>query len=154
MEAARDHLVVSSLANDAPSVTDASALIATRQRACFEQRVPAYRRREIAWFLLSDHDWEIDARPLSAVNETVVELPTGRDALVWNRLHNEIQMAWHAHEVNAQREAKEGERSTQSGCMAVGDGSHCRRFEFTQVQSRCRRGCKVQPKPPVQASHR
>lgn len=134
MEAARDHLVVSSLANDPPSMTDASALIATANELALGK---GCRLAEMGkpWFLLSDQDWEIDARPLSAVNETVIELPTGRDALVWNRLHNEIQMAWHAHEVNAQREA-EG-RQTINAIWLHGGGrwKPLPPIRFVQVQS-------------------
>lgn len=46
----------------------------------------------------------IDAAPLAAVIEAPVALPAGTDAQIWNRLHNEIQMAWHAHALNETRE--------------------------------------------------
>lgn len=134
MEAARDHVVVNSLGDDPPSVTEASALIATANELASSKgcRLVEIEKR---WFLLSDHDWLIDTRPLSAVNETAVEMPGGRDALVWNRLHNEIQMAWHAHDVNAQREA-EG-RQTVNAIWLHGGGrwKPLPPIGFTQVQS-------------------
>ena len=134
MEAARDHLTVSSLGDDPPSVTEATALVATANELASSkecQLIEVGKR----WFLLTDHDWLIDARPLSAVNESVVEIPGGRDARVWNRLHNEIQMAWHANDVNAQREA-EG-RQTVNAIWLHGGGRWKRLppIGFTQVQS-------------------
>lgn len=105
MQAASDHLIVQSLGTDAPTSTESSAMVAVANELAQNtgcQLIDVGER----WFLLSEHDWQIDTRPLSAVDETAVEIPGGRDAQIWNRLHNEIQMAWHAHEVNAQREAK------------------------------------------------
>ena len=134
MEAARDHLAVNSLDDDPPNVTEASALIATANELALRRgcRLVEIGKR---WFLLSDHDWVIDTHPLSKVNESAVEMAGGRDALLWNRLHNEIQMAWHAHDVNAQRE-DEG-RQTVNAIWLHGGGrwKPLPSIRFTQVQS-------------------
>ena len=134
MEAARDHLAVTSLADDPPSVTEARALIATANELALSKGCHLVEIRK-RWFLLSDHDWLIDTRPLSSVNETTVGLAGGRDALVWNRLHNEIQMAWHVHDVNTRRET-EG-RQTVNAVWLHGGGrwKPLPPIGFKQVQS-------------------
>ena len=104
VELARDHLIVQALDADVPTPKESSALIAVANEFASSahcELVDAGGR----WFLLSEHDWQIDALPLAAANEAAVQMPGGRDAQMWNRLHNEIQMAWHAHAVNEEREA-------------------------------------------------
>ena len=134
MEPSRDHLLVRSLANDPPTSAETSALIDVANEFALGN---GCRLVEVGnrWFLLSDHDWLVDAYPLSAVDGNAVEMPGGRDALVWNRLHNEIQMTWHAHDVNARREA-EG-RQTINAIWLHGGGrwKPLPPIKFAQVQS-------------------
>jgi hypothetical protein len=103
----RDSLFVQSL-HDAP-VTEpeandllaaANALCATEQ--CELQRVGA------DWFLLCERAWSLRPPPLSAVTGAPLPLPDVdiADSLHWSRLHNDIQMRWHAHPVNEAREAR------------------------------------------------
>ena len=87
------------------------------------------------WFLLSEHDWQIDTRPLAAVDQSAVEMPGGRDAQLWNRLHNEIQMAWHAHDVNAQRESNGVRTINALWLHGGGRWKPLPPIEFTQVHS-------------------
>ena len=134
MQAARDHLIVQSLGTDAPTPKESSAMIAVanelaRNTGC---QLLDFGGR---WFLLSEHDWQIDTRPLAAVNETAVEMPGGRDAQVWNRLHNEIQMAWHAHEMNAQRETNGMRTINAIWLHGGGQWKPLPPIEFTQVHS-------------------
>src|SRR5688500_12446665 len=134
MEAARDHLLVQSLADDAPSPTESSSLMAIANELALSTGSRLIETSE-RWFLLSDHDWQIDARPLAAITEAAVELPDGLDALTWSRLHNEIQMAWHTHDVNAQREA-EGKRTVNAIWLhGGGRWKPLPPIEFSQVQS-------------------
>ena len=103
IEVARDHLIVQSLGSEAPTAEESVSLLAAANELASDsncQLVDVGQR----WFLLSEHEWQIDAPPLAAVMEATVEMPSGRDAQIWNRLHNEIQMAWHAHAVNTKRE--------------------------------------------------
>ncbi len=134
MQAARDHLIVQSLGTDAPTATESSAMIAVANELALNtgcQLIDVGER----WFLLSEHDWQIDTRPLSAVDETAVEMPAGRDAQIWSRLHNEIQIAWHAHEVNAQREAKGARTINAIWLHGGGRWKPLPPIEFTQVRS-------------------
>jgi hypothetical protein len=103
IEAARDHLIVQSLGADAPTAEESVLLLAAANELASDSNCRLVGVGQ-HWFLLSEHEWQIDTRPLAAVMEAAVEMPSGRDAQMWNRLHNEIQMAWHAHAVNAERE--------------------------------------------------
>ena len=60
------------------------------------------------WFLQAERRWDLHAEPLAAAvgQPLPATLPTGADASRWNRLLTEIQMTWHAHPVNAAREAR------------------------------------------------
>ena len=104
IEVARDHLIVQSLGADAPTAEESVLLLAAANELASDSNCQLVGVGQ-HWFLLSEHEWQIDARPLAAVMEATVEMPSGRDAQIWNRLHNEIQMVWHAHAVNAEREA-------------------------------------------------
>jgi len=104
IEAARDHLIAQSLGADAPTAEESVLLLAAANELASDSNCRLVGVGQ-HWFLLSEHEWQIDARPLAAVMEAAVEMPSGRDAQMWNRLHNEIQMAWHVHAVNAEREA-------------------------------------------------
>lgn len=134
MEAARDHLIVQSLDTDAPNPQESSAMIAVANELALNTgcQITSVAQR---WFLLSEHEWQINTRPLAAVNETTVEMPDGRDAQVWNRLHNEIQMAWHAHEVNVQREASGLRTINALWLHGGGRWKPLPPIEFAQVQS-------------------
>lgn len=103
IEVARDHLIVQALETGARVRAEASRLMSVANPlasglAC--QFVSAGDR----WFLQSEHDWVLDTAPLAAVIEAPIAMPAGKDAQTWNRLHNEIQMTWHAHAVNQSRE--------------------------------------------------
>jgi hypothetical protein len=134
IEVARDHLLVQALGADAPTAKESGSLIATANELASGSScafVDVGRR----WFLLSDQDWRIDTQPVAAVNEAAVEMPTGRDAPVWNRLHNAIQMAWHVHAVNEEREAS-GTRTVNAIWLhGGGRWKPLPPIEFAQVQS-------------------
>lgn len=103
IEVAREHLVVQVLEADARVREESSQLMGVANQLASD--LPCrFVSAGHGWFLQSEHDWEIHAAPLAAVVEAPVALPTGADARTWNRLHNEIQMAWHAHAVNQTRE--------------------------------------------------
>ena len=104
IEVARDQLLVQSLGAEAPTADESVSLLAVANEVVSESNC---RLVDVGkhWFLLAEHEWQIDARPLAAAMEAAVEMPGGLDAQIWNRLHNEIQMAWHVHAVNAEREA-------------------------------------------------
>lgn len=134
MEAARDHLVVQSLGTDAPTPKESIAMMTVANELALNtgcQFIEVGRR----WFLLCQHDWQIDTRPLAAVDQSALEMPGGRDAQLWNRLHNEIQMAWHAHEVNSQRESNGARTLNALWLHGGGRWKPLPPIKFTQVQS-------------------
>ena len=103
IEVARDHLIAQSLGADARMHEESIELMRVASQLASDLSCKFVCAGD-RWFLQSDHDWMIDAAPLAAVIEAPVALPAGTDAQIWNRLHNEIQMAWHAHAVNQSRE--------------------------------------------------
>ena len=134
VEAARDHLIVQSLGAEAPTAEESVLLLAAANELASDsecQLVDVGQR----WFLLSEHEWQIGARPLAAVMEAAVEMPSGRDAQIWNRLHNEIQMAWHVHAVNAEREANGARTINAIWLHGGGRWKPLRPIEFGQVHS-------------------
>ena len=134
IEVARDHLLVQSLGGDQLTAEESGPLLAAANKFasasnCELVSVGAH------CFLLSESEWRVDARPLSAVIEGTVEMPIGRDAQIWNRLHNDVQMAWHAHDVNAEREAK-GLRTINAVWLhGGGRWTSLAPIEFSQVHS-------------------
>lgn len=103
IEVARDHLIAQSLDAEARMREESIRLMHVANQLASDLSCKFVCAGD-RWFLQSEHDWMIDAAPLAAVIEAPVALPAGNDAQIWNRLHNEIQMAWHAHAVNQTRE--------------------------------------------------
>jgi hypothetical protein len=66
------------------------------------------RRVGSEWFMMSAQHWLLRPPPLTAMAGAPLPLPDAdsADALRWSRLHNAIQMRWHAHPVNEEREAR------------------------------------------------
>lgn len=134
IEVARDHLLVQSLGNDRLTLEESGPLLAAANEFASAADCEFVGVGEHC-FLLSESEWRIDASPLSSVIEGTVEMPTGRDAQIWNRLHNEIQMAWHAHDVNAEREAKGMRTINAIWLHGGGRWKALAPIEFAQVQS-------------------
>jgi hypothetical protein len=134
IEAARDHLIVQSLGADAPTAEESVLLLAAANELASDSNCRLVGVGQ-HWFLLSEHEWQIDARPLAAVMEAAVEMPSGRDAQIWNRLHNEIQMAWHVHAVNAEREANGARTINAIWLHGGGRWKPLPQIEFAQVHS-------------------
>lgn len=100
----RDSLIVHPL-DVAPGDVESDALLATAN-ACLAGSRAELRRSGAHWFLHSAQPWSLCAPPLDAVIDAPYSLPdtTAADAARWSRLHNAIQMSWHEHPVNRQRE--------------------------------------------------
>lgn len=108
LHVARDHLVL----------TDLRRLILREpeSRALFEAIAPLFEESDKklvygdahTWFLRAD-DWQTlrTATPDAACGHNIdIWLPQGDGERGWRKLQNEIQMTWHAHAVNAEREAR------------------------------------------------
>jgi hypothetical protein len=103
----RDSLIVQSL-HDAPvTEPEAEALLIAANELCATEQCDL-QRVGADWFLLCEHAWSLRPPPLTAVTGAPLPLPDvdTADALRWSRLHNDIQMRWHAHPVNEAREAR------------------------------------------------
>jgi hypothetical protein len=110
----RDDLSVQRLA-DPLSPEHAQALAAEADAALREAGGRLLLLDAARWFIRFDAEWELTARSLdAAVGRSPLQAwPRGNDAARWRRVHNEIQMRWHEHPVNAAREAA-GQRTANA----------------------------------------
>jgi hypothetical protein len=105
---ARDHLVLTDPRQLA--LPDAeSRLLFEAARPLFEEEGKTLVYGDAAtWFVQAD-DWRDlhTATPDAACGHNIdIWLPKGDAELAWRKLQNEVQMHWHMHEVNAEREAR------------------------------------------------
>jgi len=108
IQIARTHLTMADTRQVPVSDDDSRALFATAAELC-EDIGHALRYGDAhTWFLRAD-DWTgfETASPDTVVNMDLTDfMPKGQPALAYRRLQNEVQMAWHAHPVNAARETR------------------------------------------------
>jgi hypothetical protein len=108
IQIARTHLTMADTRQVPLADDDSRALFATAAELC-ESIGHALRYGDAqTWFLRAD-DWAgfETATPDTVVNMDLTDfMPKGQSALSYRRLQNEVQMAWHAHPVNAAREAQ------------------------------------------------
>jgi len=104
----RDSLIVHPLEGALPIDDEADALIAAAND-CLAGSDAELRRCGAHWFLHTAHAWAMQPPPLDAILGAAFTLPDADadagEARRWSRLHNAIQMSWHEHLVNQQREA-------------------------------------------------
>lgn len=106
---ARDHLVAAGL-GDAPVNELESRQLLDAARATVQGSRFRIETSGRYWFLMADADSvpDLQTLPLDAVlGQSLQErTPAGADARGWRVLENEIQMRWHASEVNVAREER------------------------------------------------
>lgn len=109
---ARDHLVLTDLRqlalDERESRTLFDAVTALFHELGHELRYGDARR----WFLRAD-DWRAlrTTTPDAAAGHNVdIWLPSGDHARAWRKLHNEVQMLWHMHALNDERELRGARR--------------------------------------------
>lgn len=101
----RESLIVQTLADAPPRDAEADVLIAAANE-CLAGTGAELRCNGSNWFLQAATHWPLQPPPLDAVLGAAFTLPTeAGGAQRWSRLHNAIQMSWHRHAVNEQREA-------------------------------------------------
>lgn len=105
---ARDHLVLTDPRHLALSEPDSRALFDI-VRPLLEETGKTLQYGDAAtWFLRAD-DWHalLTSTPDAASGHNIdIWMPKGDQARDWRRLQNEIQMHWHAHAINDEREAR------------------------------------------------
>lgn len=105
---ARDHLVLTDPRQLHLSEADGRALFEITH-TLFEESGKTLRYGDAqTWFLRAD-DWTAlqTSTPDAACGHNIdIWMPKGPNERDWRRLQNEIQMHWHAHAINEQREAR------------------------------------------------
>jgi len=105
VQIARSHSMLGDLRQLDLSEAQGRALFDAARPLCEEIGHPLLYGDAGTWFLRAD-DWvEVDpATPDTVVGMDLTDfVPRGRPALAFRKLQNEVQMAWHAHPVNAAR---------------------------------------------------
>lgn len=108
IQIARSHLMMADTRQVSLGDDDGRALFEAARSLC-EEIGHALRYGDAhTWFLRAD-DWTgfDTASPDTVANMDLTDfMPKGAQAQAYRRLQNEVQMAWHAHPVNAAREAR------------------------------------------------
>ena len=105
---ARDHLVLTDMR--------ALSLEEVESRALFDAAQPCFSGQDLQLAWGNAHVWFLRAEALAALNTSAPDaaaghnidiwMPKGEGERAWRRLHNEVQMLWHDHPVNQEREAR------------------------------------------------
>lgn len=103
---ARDHLVLTDTRQLQLSEADSRALFDIAQPLCEELGKTLLYGDAQTWFMCAD-DWTLQtSTPDAACGHNIdIWMPKGPNERDWRRLQNEIQMNWHDHAINEQREA-------------------------------------------------
>jgi len=108
IQIARSHLMMADTRQVSLGDEDGRALFEAARALCEEIGHTLRYGDAHTWFLRAD-DWTgfDTASPDTVANMDLTDfMPKGAGALAYRRLQNEVQMAWHAHPVNAAREAR------------------------------------------------
>ncbi|MDY0975819.1 hypothetical protein SOM61_12650 [Massilia sp. CFBP9012] len=108
IQIARSHLMMADTRQVSLDDADGRALFDAASTLCEEIGHELRYGDAHTWFLRAD-DWTgfDTASPDTVANMDLTDfMPKGAQAQAYRRLQNEVQMAWHAHPVNAAREAK------------------------------------------------
>lgn len=106
LHVARDHLVLTDLRQLALSSEDSHALFAAAEPLFAEFDRTLLFGDAQTWFLRAD-EWSglKTSTPDAACGHNIdIWMPKGDGEREWRKLQNEVQMLWHTHPVNAQRE--------------------------------------------------
>lgn len=108
IQIARSHLMMADMRAATPDDADGRALFEAARALCEETGHPLLFGDAQTWFLRADGWTGFEtASPDTVANMDLTDfIPKGAPAQAYRRLQNEVQMAWHAHPVNAAREAR------------------------------------------------
>ncbi|WMW82464.1 hypothetical protein RF679_09345 [Undibacterium cyanobacteriorum] len=103
---ARDHLVMTDPRRLQVSEAHARQLFLIAQEICQERGHELIFASPSMWFLRADTWRELQTASLDAAagHNMDIWMPEGEQARNWRKLQNEIQMAWHNHAANLERE--------------------------------------------------
>ncbi|MCU6433413.1 hypothetical protein LPB67_06415 [Undibacterium sp. Jales W-56] len=105
---ARDHLVLTDQRRLGLSEVESRSLFADAELICAELGKKLVYGDAQHWFLRAD-DWHDmrTATPDAACGHNIdIWMPKGSQERAWRKLQNEIQMQWHSHAINQQRESQ------------------------------------------------
>jgi len=103
---ARDHLVMTDPRRLHISEAESRALFAAAESLCTELGYSLIYGDQQTWFLRADQWQNLSTASLTAAcgHNMDIWIAKGEHEVAWRKLQNEIQMQWHIHSVNQQRE--------------------------------------------------
>lgn len=103
---ARDHLVMTDPLRLHISEAESRALFAAAESLCTELGHTLIYGDQQTWFLRADQWQNLSTASLTAAcgHNMDIWIATGEHEVAWRKLQNEIQMQWHIHPVNQERE--------------------------------------------------
>ncbi len=105
---ARDHLVLTDVRQLALEEHESTALF-NAARPLFEETGKTLLYGDATtWFVRADdwHDLQTSSPDAACGHNIDIWMPKGTNELGWRKLQNEVQMLWHTHSVNAEREER------------------------------------------------
>lgn len=105
---AHNHLVLTDQRRLAISKEEARTLFESAKTICDEDGYTLVYGDEKTWFLRADQWTDIQTATLDAASGHNMDIwiAKGEHAKAWRKLQNEIQMLWHIHPINEQREER------------------------------------------------
>lgn len=121
---ARDHLVLTDQRRLAIAEDEAQVLYQAAAAMCAELDKTLLYGDAKTWFLRADEWQQLQTSTMDAACGHNIEIwmPKGEQERAWRKLQNEIQMLWHIHPVNAQRETR-GQNSINSAWLHSGSAT-------------------------------
>ena len=112
LHVARDHLVLTDYRQLQLDDSTARTLFDAIRPLFADQQIELLYGNSRYWFMRADHWVELrTCTPDAACGHNIdIWQPSGATARDWRRLHNEVQMLWHQHPINEEREARSEQR--------------------------------------------
>ncbi|GGX28845.1 hypothetical protein [Undibacterium squillarum] len=133
---ARDHLVLTDTERLEISQAEAEAFFAIAAEVAAEYGLTLQYGNPQQWFVRADKWCELRTSTTAAASGHNIDIwmPRGEGERQWRQFQNEIQMRWHDHPLNQEREMR-GLRTVNSVWISCGAGQHLPSFQNSVIWS-------------------
>ncbi|WP_374517144.1 hypothetical protein [Undibacterium squillarum] len=133
---ARDHLVLTDTERLEISQAEAEAFFAIAAEVAAEYGLTLQYGNPQQWFVRADQWRELRTSTTAAASGHNIDIwmPRGEGERQWRQFQNEVQMRWHDHPLNQEREMR-GLRTVNSVWISCGAGQHLPSFQNSVMWS-------------------